>query len=251
MKRGHRLELENWPVALDGLRVAVVSDLHAGSPQVRPPQLRRIARAVADARTDLVLFLGDFVDDEVVLGQDVAPERAARALESVRARLGVFGVLGNHDWRYDGERVGRAMEAAGIRILENDAVRLDGFWLVVIGDRASARARVEEALAGVPPDQPVIVATHSPDVFPELPGRVSLTLAGPTHGGQLNVPLLRGRWTPSRFGARYARRVVREGPKTLFVHPGVGTSTLPVRLGTPPEVSVLTLRARRGRRPAG
>ena len=60
--------------------MAVVSDLHAGAPQVRPPELRRIARAVREARADLVLFLGDFVDDEVMLGDDVPPERAARAL---------------------------------------------------------------------------------------------------------------------------------------------------------------------------
>jgi predicted MPP superfamily phosphohydrolase len=210
-----------------------------------------VARAVAEARPDLVLFLGDFVDDEVALGEDVPPEQAARALDGLEARLGVFGVLGNHDWRYDGRRVERAMERAGIRILENEAVRLDGLWLAVVGDRASARAQPALALEDVPPGAPVMVATHSPDVFPELPERVSLTVAGHTHGGQVGVPLLRARWTPSRFGARYARRVVREGSKTLFVHPGVGTSTLPLRMGVPPEVSVLTLRGRRARRRDG
>ncbi len=97
----------------------------------------------------------------------------------------------------------------------------------------------------------MIVATHSPDVFPALPQQVALTLAGHTHAGQANIPGLRSRWTPSRFGARYAQRVVRDGPKTLYVHPGIGTSKLPLRLGAPPEVSVLTLRARRGRRRAG
>jgi hypothetical protein len=251
VRRDRVLRLDGWPAALDGLRVAVVSDLHAGSPQVRPPELRRVARAVASAGADLVLFLGDFVDDDVALGEEVPPEQAARALAGLEARLGVFGVLGNHDWRYDGDRVARAMEGAGIRILENEAVRLDGFWLAVVGDRASARAQPAAALDGVPDGTPVIVATHSPDVFPELPDWVSLTLAGHTHGGQVGVPLLRARWTPSRFGARYARRVVREGAKTLFVHPGIGTSTVPVRLGAPPEVSVLTLRARRARRRAG
>ena len=247
VRRGRTLELPHWPDSLDGLRVAVVSDLHAGAPQVRPPELRKIARAVRDARADLILFLGDFVDDEVMLGDDVPPERAAHALEPLDARLGVFGVLGNHDWRYGGPRVRAAMESAGIRILENEAVRAGQLWLVAVGDRSSARADLDRAIADVPPDEPVLVATHSPDVFPEVPDRVSLTLAGHTHGGQVNVPWLRRLWTPGR----YADPVVEEDGRVLFVHPGIGTSTFPVRLGAPPEVSVLTLRASPERRPGG
>lgn len=245
IRRGRTLELPNWPAALDGLRLAVVSDLHAGAPQVRPPELRRIARALRDARADLVLFLGDFVDDEVVLGEDVPPEAAARALEPVTARLGVFGLLGNHDWDYGGERVRIAMERAGIRILENDAVRAGELWLVVVGDLASERANVAAAFAGVPDGAPVLVATHSPDVFPQIPARVSLTLAGHTHGGQVNVPWLRRLWTPGR----YADRVTQDDGRVLFVHPGIGTSRFPIRFGAPPEISLLTLRASPGRRP--
>jgi hypothetical protein len=235
--------------------VAVVSDLHAGSPQVRPPDLRRIADTIAAARAELILFLGDFVDHEVVLGDDVAPEHAGAAFAALHAPLGVFGLLGNHDWRYDGNRVERAMEAAGVTILENESAALarggETLWLAVVGDESSRRADVTRALDGVPEGAPLIVATHSPDVFPRIPATVPLTLAGHTHGGQVNVPLLRHVWTPSRFGGRYARPVVREGAKLLFVHPGIGTSKLPVRLGAPPEVSVLTLRARRARRRAG
>ena len=227
--------------------MAVVSDLHAGSPQVRPPELRRIARVVRDAGPDLVLFLGDFVDDEVLLGKEVPPERAAGALAPVGAPLGVYGVLGNHDWRYDGPRVREAMERAGIRILENEAVRAGELWLVVVGDQSSARADVERALARVPPGEPALVATHSPDVFPQIPAWVGLTLAGHTHGGQVNVPFLRRLWAPGR----YVDPVVEEDGRLLFVHPGIGTSTAPVRLGATPEVSVLTLRAPRSRRPGG
>lgn len=224
--------------------MVVLSDLHAGSPQVHPPALRTVAEAIRAAEPDLVLFLGDFVDDEVAAGEEVSPERAGRALGPLEAPLGVFGVLGNHDWRYDGERVRKSMEAAGIRILENEAVELNGFWLAIAGDRATARAQVDQTLAAVPDGAPVLLATHSPDIFPEVPRRVSLTLAGHTHGGQVKVPLLRRLWIPSRFGARYADAVVEEDGKLMFVHPGVGTSAAPVRLGAPPEVSVLRLRAR-------
>ena len=232
----------------------VISDLHAGSPQVQPPALRRVAGAAARAPRDLVVFLGDFLDHEVVMGEEVPAEAVGDALSGIDAGCGVFGLLGNHDWRYGGDRVERAMREAGITMLENESVPLERsghrFWLAVVGDAASARADVEKALSDLPAHEPVLVATHSPDVFPELPQHVALTLAGHTHAGQVNIPGVRARWTPSRFGARYARAVVREGRKTLYVHPGIGTSKLPLRLGAPPEVSVLTLRARRGRRPA-
>lgn len=253
--RGYTLRLTGWPRALDGLRVVVVSDLHAGAPQVQPPDLRRVARAVHRARPELVLFLGDFVDHQVVLGKEVPPEAAGAALEPVTAPLGVFGLLGNHDWRYEGARVERAMRDVGIEILENEAVRLerDGaeLWLALVGDESTRRADPDRALAEVPDEAPVLVATHSPDVFPRIPERVSLTLAGHVHAGQVNVPVLKRLWMPSRFAGRYAQRVVRDGSRTLFIHPGIGTSKLPVRLGAPPEVSVLRLRARRGRRRAG
>lgn len=253
--RGRAIRLARWPRGLDGLRVAVVSDLHAGSPQVRPPDLRAIATAVTTMRPELVLFLGDFVDHEVALGDDVSAEDAAAALGPIRAPLGVFGLLGNHDWRYGGRRVADAMRAAGIGIFENESVRIErrgtALWLAIVGDESSRRADVGGALDDVPAGEAVVVATHSPDVFPRVPDRVTLTVAGHTHAGQLNVPLLRRLWTPSRFGARYARSLTRSGARTLFVHPGIGTSKLPVRLAAPPEVTLLTLRGRRRRRRAG
>jgi predicted MPP superfamily phosphohydrolase len=95
----------------------------------------------------------------------------------------------------------------------------------------------------VPDGEPLIVLSHDPDLFPRLPPRAALTVSGHTHGGQLNVPLLRARMVPSRYGDRYARGHVVEGGRHLFVTSGVGTSTHPVRFARPPEIVVLTLRA--------
>jgi predicted MPP superfamily phosphohydrolase len=89
----------------------------------------------------------------------------------------------------------------------------------------------------------VLLLSHDPDVFPRVPARVALTLAGHTHGGQVAVPLLRRPTLPSRFGERYARGHIVEGGRHLLVTSGVGTSGLPVRLFAPPEVLVVTLRA--------
>jgi uncharacterized protein len=138
-----------------------------------------------------------------------------------------------------------ALERAGVTVLENRALRAGGLWLAGISDVASARPDPERALAAVPESAPVVAITHSPDVFPMVPDRVALTLAGHTHAGQVNLPLLRRLLIPSRFGDRYASGLVKEGGRRLFVHPGIGTSRLPVRLRATPEVTILELRRHR------
>ena len=237
--------LPGWPPALDGLTVGVLADLHAGAPQLGAEMLDRVVAETRAAAPELVVVLGDVVDPNVVGGEPVAPEVAAERLAALRAPLGVFALLGNHDFRAGGERVRRALEAAGVRVLHNEAVELrrggTSLWLAAIGDAASGVADVGAALRDVPPGAPVIAITHSPDVFPRVPARVALTLAGHTHAGQVNVPLLR-RWAiPSRFGDRFGVGLVEEGGRRLFVHPGIGTSKLPLRLRADPEVTVLTL----------
>ena len=97
-------------------------------------------------------------------------------------------------------------------------------------------------LSGVPRGAAAICFTHSPDIFPRLPGTCAVTLAGHSHGGQVRLPLLGRPILPLRTGQRYAAGLVREGGKTLFVSTGIGTSGLPVRLGVPPEISLLSLR---------
>jgi len=102
--RHRTLHLPRWPASLDGLRVTIVSDFHAGAPHIGPERVARVARLVERQGSDLVCLLGDFVDPEVTFGRRVAPEAVAAPLGAVRAPLGVVAVLGNHDWRADGER---------------------------------------------------------------------------------------------------------------------------------------------------
>jgi uncharacterized protein len=101
----------------------------------------------------------------------------------------------------------------------------------------------------VPDGAPVLLLSHDPDVFPHVPDRVSLTLSGHTHGGQINLPLLRRAAVPSRHGVRYLAGHVVEYGRHLFVSSGLGTAGLPLRLRRPPEIVLLTLRAG-GRPPA-
>jgi predicted MPP superfamily phosphohydrolase len=191
-------------------------------------------------------MLGDAIDPGVVGGTPVSPDAVGRELAALRAPLGVVGVLGNHDWGNDGLGVLRALREAGVIVLENSTttIAVRGTTLCVAGlaDVITRRADVHATLRDVPPGVPILLLSHNPDAFPQVPPRVSLTVSGHTHGGQVDLPVLRGRVIPSRFGARYARGHVVERDRHLFVTSGVGTSRWPIRLRRPPEVVVLTLR---------
>ncbi|HVG38895.1 MAG TPA: hypothetical protein VM870_06385, partial [Pyrinomonadaceae bacterium] len=169
-------------------------------------------------------------------------------LQNLRARFGVFAVLGNHDWWFDGQRVTAAIKAANIRVLENEAVPLapdkPTVWLAGLADLWTRPQAIERTVGQVPPGAYTIALTHNPDIFPHVPTSVGLTLAGHTHGGQVNLPLLGRLVVPSDFGQRYARGRVSENGHDLYVTSGVGTSIMPIRFDVPPEICLLTLRAK-------
>jgi predicted MPP superfamily phosphohydrolase len=165
----------------------------------------------------------------------------------LRAPLGTIAVLGNHDWWNDGERITRALRQAGLTVLENEARRIEyggkSFWVAGVADMWTRKPDIAGSLAQVNSDDPVILITHNPDIFPDVPPRVSLTLAGHTHGGQVNLPFIGRPIVPSNFGQRYASGHVVEDGRHLFVSDGIGTSIIPVRFRVPPEIVILTLRA--------
>jgi hypothetical protein len=244
----HTVALPAGPATLDGLRIAVLADLHVGSPYNGLAKLRRIVDETNAAGSDLVLLAGDYVITGVVGGTFTRPGAIAAVLHDLHAPLGVWAVLGNHDWWLDGRAVRRALETHGIRVLEDAAMPIDGprgrFWLVGIGDFWESRHDVRAALARVSDDAPVLAFTHNPDVFPHVPARVALTIAGHTHGGQVVLPLLGRPLVPSAYGQRYAIGHVEEDGRHLFVSSGLGTSIFPVRFGVPPEISIVVVRVR-------
>jgi predicted MPP superfamily phosphohydrolase len=234
--------LEGWPEALDGLTVAVVSDLHTGAPHVN---VDRVVAKVNAARPDLIALVGDYADPSVPFGEPVAPADVAEALGRLQAPLGTFAVLGNHDWHHYGELVPRALREAGIEVLENDAVALEHkgavLWVAGLADMRERNADPTVALAMVPDNQALIALTHDPDMFPQLSVRAAVTLAGHTHGGQIGLPLLRRAAAPTKHG--YTGGEVREGGGYMYVSRGIGTTGLPIRLAAPPEIALLKLRS--------
>jgi predicted MPP superfamily phosphohydrolase len=241
----HALELPGWPVPCDGLKIALLTDLHVGSPFNGLPNLHRVVELTQAARPDLILLLGDYVIHGIPGGTFVPPEEIAPVLGELGAPLGVYAVLGNHDWWLDAPRVTRALEAAGIPVLEDASSPVERgtcrFWLAGIGDFWESPHDVGAALRDVPDGAPVIAFTHNPDVFPNIPARVTLTIAGHTHGGQVNLPLIGRLIVPSLYGQRFASGHIVEDGRQLFVATGVGTSIVPVRFRVPPEVSMLIL----------
>lgn len=247
-ERPHGIALPRWPAGCEGLRIDHVTDIHTGSPHNGLGNLDRIVDRLVASDARAVVMTGDYVILSVLLGTYVGPEPIAARLRRLTARKPVYAVLGNHDWWKNGAHIRRTFEAAGVVMLEDEArhVRLGGcrLWIVGIGDLWEAPHDVGRAFSTVSGADPVVAITHNPALFPRIPPRAALTLAGHTHGGQISLP---GMGQPAMWGkgeeGRYVAGQYEDGPKRLFVSPGLGTSILPVRIGVPPEISQLTLRA--------
>jgi len=258
-----------WPAGLK-LRIAAIADLHACDPWMSLDRIQRIVERTNALNADIIVMLGDYVAGHRKVTRIIPAGEWAGVLAGLKAPLGVHAILGNHDWWEDKDvqRAGkghiasrRALEASGIPVYENDAKRLtkDGrpFWLAGLGDQmAFIRGRRKRAwrrfegvddlpgtLSKITDEAPVVLLAHEPDIFTRVPERVSLTLSGHTHGGQVRMfgysPMV-----PSRFGNRFAYGHIVEGNRNLIVSGGLGCSILPVRIGVPPEIVMVHVSAR-------
>jgi uncharacterized protein len=241
------IETAKGPAALAPLRIVAVADIHADAPHIDAAKLDRLVAEVNARNPDVVLLLGDYVIQGVLFGTPMPPETIASHLGGLRAKHGVYAVLGNHDWYDDGKRVWRALEGVGIRVLENQAVPLpdsnDRIWLAGIADDSTRRPAPRQTFRAIPGDAAVVTLAHDPAVFSDVPERTALILAGHTHGGQVSLPFFGAIFTPGRSPLRYAKGHIAENSKDLYVTSGVGTSILPVRFNVAPEFVVVTLRA--------
>ena len=244
--RQYVIQVPEWSAANPPLRIAVLGDLHVGSPFNDLVKLREIVELTNHQRPDLVLLAGDYVIHGVLGETPTGPQEIASVLERLQAPGGVYAVLGNHDYWWDAEAVTESLRQAGIPVLEDEAVhiRKEGFdfWLAGISDWWEGEHDVGRALARVPAGAATLAFTHNPDIFPEIPDRIALTLAAHTHGGQVSLPLIGPPIVPSVYGQRYAAGVVEEGGRHFFVSPGLGTSIFPVRFRVPPEISMVEIR---------
>jgi uncharacterized protein len=231
------------------LTITVIADLHAGGPNMGVERIRAIVDTANGLQSDIVVLLGDYFATHRFVNPVVPHPVWAAELKRLRARFGVWAILGNHDWWYDIAGVRKALADVNIPILENQVVPLgeagNRFWLAGLGDQIAHRIshnnfRGEDDLPGtlarVRNDDPIILLAHEPDIFPKVPDKVALTLAGHTHGGQIRIPLIWPWLVPSAYGARYAYGHIVEDQRQMIVSGGLGTSIVPLRLGVPPEI---------------
>ena len=236
------VRVDSLPTGLAGMRIVQLSDLHVG-PHTSRGHLARIAAAVREARPDLLVLTGDQVDD---YARDIEP--FAAAFNGLAAPLGVFAIAGNHDVYAGWEAVRRGLEAMGITVLVNRAVPLEHngarFWLAGTGDPAGGRSSVgpdiERTLEAIPSGAFTIVLAHNPALWQALAKRgVAITLSGHTHYGQIAIPRLG--WSLASPFVKHAMGEHRQGGSYLYINPGTNYWGIPFRIGTSPEVTVLTL----------
>lgn len=250
-----RLTVESPTWTGPDLRIGVLSNTHVGAPHMPARRVAKIAARLARERPDIVLLVGDYVGGHRPIGERNPAARAEiaqgiAALKVAHAPMGQVAVLGNHDWWYDGAAVEAELKRSGVVVLENQAVRIapagSAFWIAGLADDDSRRATpsVIEALSRVTLGEPIILLSHRPDPFTDVPGGVALTIAAHSHCGQVNLPWLGRPIVPSPGSRRWPCGLYDEGGRKLFVTGGVGTSILPVRFRAPPEIVIVTLRGR-------
>jgi len=237
----HRVPITGLPASLDGATLVQVSDLHRGCGGTDELIHEAVARASA-LGPDFVCLTGDFVDEDAA---DVLP--VVSMVSAVRARRRVFAVLGNHDHRGDPVLLASALEAAGICVLQNEAVELaPGFWLAGTDDLHEGQGDLDVALASVPPDAPGILLSHNPNALDRVDSaRPLVILSGHTHGGQIVLPFVPP-WLVClvHLRTRYVHGWHERGRLRLYVNRGIGvTGSRPFarRVGCPPEISVFHL----------
>jgi predicted MPP superfamily phosphohydrolase len=253
----YRVNLPGWPAGQRPVRAAVIADIHACDPWMPLARVAEIVSVANSLEPDVTMLLGDYVPGLRRFRTSVVPPGEwGKVLADLSAPLGVYGVIGNHDWWNDIDGVRRAFADNHIPLMENDVIKLEpkdgpAFWLIGLGDQLAhplgdgGFRGVDDlpgTLARIPDDgTPIVMMAHEPDIFPHVPERVNLTISGHTHGGQVDLPLIGRPMVPSRYGDRYAYGHIIEKNRHLVVSGGLGCSILPIRFGVPPEIVLLEI----------
>ena len=225
--------------SLKGLKIVFASDFH-----IRPNQekrLKKVVKMINEQNPDVVLSVGDFVNGHKE--KSTMPiEKITNELKNVRSKYGFYTVLGNHDWYIYGERVTKSLEDNGIKVLANNNTYFEWnnkkVYIAGVEDFNTRHALVWKALDGV--ENPTILLSHSPDIFPRVKENVNLTLSGHLHGGQIRIPLFGAIMAPSGYGDSYSKgKVIVENGKKMIVTRGIGNSILNIRFCCLPEIVVI------------
>lgn len=225
----------------NGLKIVVISDFHISNHGCDLEKLKKAVKIANEQNPHYIFLLGDF-DSLSIKNNHYDENEVSKILSGFCAKDGVISVLGNHDV-YPGT-IKPVIKKAGIKLLENDKLvrTVNGKPFVIYGlkDLWHFKPNVKKLALKGNNGGSVILLSHNPDLFPDVPSFVSLTLSGHTHGGQVCLPFLGGIFNPSKYGQRYNKGLIVENGKCLYVTSGIGQA-VPFRLGVPPEIVILTL----------
>jgi predicted MPP superfamily phosphohydrolase len=236
----HEIALRRLPPELDGLRIVQLSDIHH-SPFTGSAQIMHAIETANSLEPDIIALTGDYVSHDPSYASP-----CAEMLGRLRARHGVYAVLGNHDHWTDAALITDLFRLAGIQVLVNEGMRFElggaSFWLAGVDDTMVGLEDLPLALAGSRADEMKLLLAHNPIILRRAArAGVDLVLSGHTHGGQIT-------WRSEKSASGRPRRRIlrglgRRGQTQIYVTRGLGTVVLPVRYGCPPEVSLLELRS--------
>ena len=227
------------------LRIGVITDIHIGSAPVPAKRVKSIVSKINQLEPDVIIIPGDFVGTHLSYAEETDEfntnvKIGLSYLKHLEAP--VFTTLGNHDALYDRGRMSDWLVKADMTLLENAAAPFGELCLVGLGDYKTLGAD-RAAYESCPSNLPPFIFTHSPDVWRDFRSDAILALAGHTHGGQVNLPIIGRRVNSTSLGPEHSYGFSKLGGVDVFVSAGVGTSILPIRFRAPPEIVVITLRA--------